>query len=255
MTRINVLFSPVGVDELYFNSKTAAVIDVLRASSTIVTAVMNGAKEIIPVGSIEFAVKVSGGMFGGQTLLCGEKNTKKVDGFNLGNSPAEFTHEVIGGKTVVLFTTNGTKAIIRAKFSANLFITSFLNVTASAKKLVETGSDIEIICSGRNNEFSLEDTVCAGKLVSQILKLKKVSQLTDSAAAALSLYEMKKKDIAGMMRNTEHGQILVENGFAGDIEYCSQVDITTVVPTFKNNSIKESHGSPKGEALSEGKEN
>ncbi|GMU87134.1 MAG: putative 2-phosphosulfolactate phosphatase [Ignavibacteriales bacterium] len=241
MSRINVLFSPVGVDELYFSSKTAAVIDVLRASSTIVTAVMNGAKEIIPVGSIEFAVKVSGGMFGGQTLLCGEKNTKKVDGFNLGNSPAEFTSEVIGGKTVVLYTTNGTKAIVKAKFSSNLFITAFLNVKASAKKLIETGGDIEIICSGRNNEFSLEDTVCAGKLVSQILKLKNTFQLTDSAAAALSLFEMKKKDISGVMRNTEHGQILIENGFEADIEYCAQVDITNVVPTFKNNSIKEVH--------------
>lgn len=241
MSRINVLFSPVGVDELYFSSKTAAVIDVLRASSTIVTAVMNGAKEIIPVGSIEFAVKVSGGMFGGQTLLCGEKNTKKVDGFNLGNSPAEFTSEVIGGKTVVLYTTNGTKAIVKAKFSSNLFITAFLNVKASAKKLIETGGDIEIICSGRNNEFSLEDTVCAGKLVSQILKLKNTFQLTDSAAAAMSLFEMKKKDISGVMRNTEHGQILIENGFEADIEYCAQVDITNVVPTFKNNSIKEVH--------------
>ncbi|MBV6510670.1 MAG: 2-phosphosulfolactate phosphatase [Ignavibacteriales bacterium] len=241
MTRINVLFSPVGVDELYFSSKTAAVIDVLRASSTIVTAVMNGAKEIIPVGSIEFAVKVSGGMFGGQTLLCGEKNTKKVDGFNLGNSPSEFTSEVIGGKTVVLYTTNGTKAIVRAKFSTNLIIASFLNISASAKRLVETGESLEIICSGRNNEFSLEDTVCAGKLVSEILKINGDYNLTDSAAAALSLFEMKQKDIPGMMRNTEHGQILVENGFEGDIDYCSQIDITDVVPSFKNNSIKEVH--------------
>ena len=89
--KINVLFSPVSADELSFTGKTTVVIDVLRASSTIVTALQNGAREVIPVATVEFAVKVSGGMFGGQTLLGGERNTKKIEGFALGNSPLEYT--------------------------------------------------------------------------------------------------------------------------------------------------------------------
>ena len=85
--KLNVFLSPVIVDELYFTGKTTVVIDVLRATSTIATAINNGAKEVVPVASVEFAVKVSGGMFGGLTLLGGERNTKKIEGFALGNSP------------------------------------------------------------------------------------------------------------------------------------------------------------------------
>ena len=96
--KLNVFLSPVIVDELYFTGKTTVVIDVLRATSTIATAINNGAKEVVPVASVEFAVKVSGGMFGGQTLLGGERNTKKIEGFALGNSPFEYAKEVIEGK-------------------------------------------------------------------------------------------------------------------------------------------------------------
>ena len=91
--KLDVLFSPVQADELFFTGKTTVVIDVLRASSTIITALANGAKEVVPVGTIEFAVKVSGGIFGGQTLLGGERNAKKIEGFALGNSPSEYTKD------------------------------------------------------------------------------------------------------------------------------------------------------------------
>ena len=108
--KCNVIISPSFLDELYYAGKTIVVIDVLRASNTIITALNNGAKEIVPVASIEFAVKVSGGMFGGQTLLGGERNTKKIDGFALGNSPGEYSKEIIYGKSIVFFTTNGFKS-------------------------------------------------------------------------------------------------------------------------------------------------
>ena len=104
---VNVLLSPNNVDELHFTGKTTVVIDVLRATSVIVEALNNGAKEVIPVGSIDFAMKISVNAHGGQTLLCGERNTKKIDGFDLGNSPQEFIKGIVYGKSVVLFTTNG----------------------------------------------------------------------------------------------------------------------------------------------------
>ena len=118
--KINTLLSPLNVDELYFTNKTTIVIDVLRASTTIITALANGAKEIIPVNSIEFAVKVSGDTFSSLTLLGGERNTKKIDGFALGNSPLEYTEEIVKGKSIVFFTTNGTKAIVKAVMAAML---------------------------------------------------------------------------------------------------------------------------------------
>jgi 2-phosphosulfolactate phosphatase len=236
--KINVLFYPSIVDELYFTGKTTVVIDVLRASSVIVTALENGAKEIIPVATVEFAVKVSGGMFGGQTLLSGERNTKKIEGFALGNSPLEFTPEIVSGKTIVHYTTNGTKATVKAKFSANLFIGSFLNLSALANHLVELDKDFEVVCSGRSNMFSLEDAVCAGKLISEVMKVKEDAVLTDSAKSAVALGKSFGKSILKMFKESEHGKILVENGFEEDLKICSKLNSSQAIPYFSGNVIK-----------------
>jgi len=163
--KIHTLFSPQSVEELYFAGKTTVVIDVLRASTTILTALHNGAREVIPVNSLEFAMKVSGNAFGGQTLLGGERNTKKIEGFTLGNSPLEYTEEMIRGKSVILFTSNGTSTIRKAKYSENLFICSFNNIEAIANHLQNLNVNIEILCSGSHGMFSMEDAVCAGNLI------------------------------------------------------------------------------------------
>jgi 2-phosphosulfolactate phosphatase len=236
--KINVLFSPVIVDELYFTGKTSVVIDALRATTTIITALENGAKEIIPVGTVEFAVKVSGGMFGWQTLLGGERNTKKIEGFALGNSPLEYSTDIVTGKTVVLYTTNGTKAISKAKFSSKLFICAFLNISALAKHLAELNDDLEIICSGRSNNFSLEDSVCAGKLISEIEKLNGELILTDSARASQSLSKSYGKSILKMLKETEHGKLLIENGFEEDLALCSKLNSTNAIPYLTGQAIK-----------------
>ena len=236
--KVNVIFSHNNYDELFFASKTSVVIDVLRASSTIVTALQNGAKEIIPVASVEFAVKISGGLFTGQTLICGERNTKMIEGFALGNSPLEFTKDKIAGKSIILYTTNGSKAVVKAKFSENLFVTTFLNLSAVTKKLMEINKDTEIICSGRGNDISLEDIVCAGKLVSEIQKYKEDIELSDSSRASISLNKSFGINIYKMLKDTEHGQILIENGFEKDIEYCSKLDLLDAVPVFTNNALR-----------------
>ncbi|MGA7719625.1 MAG: 2-phosphosulfolactate phosphatase [Ignavibacteriaceae bacterium] len=236
--KINILFSPVSVEELYFTGKTSVVIDALRATTTIITALENGAKEIIPVGTVEFAVKVSGGMFGWQTLLGGERNTKKIEGFALGNSPLEYSPEIVAGKSVVLYTTNGTKAITKAKFSSNLFICAFLNIATLAKHLSLLNQDLEIICSGRSNNFSMEDSVCAGKLISEIEKLNTDLILSDSARASQSLSNSFGKNILKMMRETEHGKILIENGFEEDLKFCSKLNSSNVIPYLNGQAIK-----------------
>jgi 2-phosphosulfolactate phosphatase len=236
--KINVLFSPLFADELYFTGRTVVVIDVLRATSVIAAALSNGAKEIIPVGTVEFAVKVSGGMFGGQTLLGGERNTKKIEGFALGNSPLEYTPEVVNNKSIVFFTTNGSKAIVKAKFSANLFTCSFLNLPAVANKIAEMDQNIEIVCAGSTNNFALEDSVCAGRLVAELAKLKEDAVLTETASAALSLNKSFGKTINKMLAQTEHGKLLLENGFDDDIKFCSKYGIMEAVPAFNSGVIK-----------------
>ena len=230
--------SPVNLDELYFTGKTIVVIDVLRASNTIIAALNNGAREIVPVGSIEFAVKVSGGMFGGHTLLGGERNTKRIDGFALGNSPREYTEEIVSGKSIVFYTTNGSKAIAKAKFSDNLFVCSFSNISALADHLVWLNLDFEILCAGRNNSFSMEDSICAGKLIARIQESDGELVLNDSSTACLSLYRTYGSDIFEMLKNSDHGKLLIENGFEEDIKICSEVDNVKVIPFFKENVVK-----------------
>ncbi len=187
--KLDVLFSPVQVDELFFTGKTTVVIDVLRASTTIITALTNGAKEVVPVGTVEFAVKISGGIFGGQTLLGGERNTKKIEGFALGNSPSEYTKEIVSGKSIVFYSTNGSRAIVKAKYSANLFVCSFNNLNALVKHLKKLNEDVIILCSGNNNLFNLEDSICAGMLINELVSLNKKVELTDSSISAMSLFK------------------------------------------------------------------
>src|SRR3972149_2121514 len=234
---LNVLFSPVHADELYFTDRNTVVIDVLRASSTLITALSNGAREVIPVGTVDFAVKVSGGMFGGQTLLGGERNTKKIEGFALGNSPFEYSKKIVENKSIVFFSTNGSKAIAKAKFSETLFVVSFSNLSAVAKHLLKMKKDVEILCAGNNSFFSLEDSVCAGMLIGEIKKHNHSVQLSDSSAAAFTLYERFGTNIFETLINSEHGKKLVENGFEKDVEYCSRYNITNNIPFFNGKAL------------------
>ncbi len=237
--KINVLFSSQHLEELYFTGKTAIVIDVLRATTVVSTALTNGAKEIIPVSTVDFAMKVSGDAFRSQTLLCGERNTKKVEGFALGNSPSEYKSEVVAGKSLILYTTNGSKSFVKAKFCENLFAACFNNLPAIVKHLVSLKKDVEIICAGTNGGFNLEDSICAGNIVSEIQLLKKNVVLSDSAQASVTLYKNSGDSIEKMLRSTEHGKLLIENGFEQDIEECAKIGTTEVIPYFAAGVIKK----------------
>ncbi len=236
--RINTILTPLMVEELYFAGRIAVVIDVLRATTTITTAIMNGAKEIVPVGSLDFSKIASASSFGGRTMRGGEKNSKKIEGFDLGNSPFEYVETVVKGKSIVFFTTNGSKAIVKTKYGSGTLICSFLNVSKVAEVLVNLGKEYDIVCSGRHGDFSLEDTVCAGMLISELLKLKNDLTLSDASKVALNLYEKYGSDLRSLFGVSEHGKILETEGFIEDLEYCAQTNITDIVPVFENSSIK-----------------
>jgi len=236
--KLDVLFSPVQADELFFTGKTTVVIDVLRASSTIITALSNGAKEVVPVGTGEFAVKVSGGIFGGQTLLGGERNTKKIEGFALGNSPSEYTKEIVSGKTIVFYSTNGSRAIVKAKYSANLFVCSFNNLSALSEHLIKMNEDVIILCSANNNFFCIEDSVCAGMLVNGLLAENKKVELTDASISAMTLFNSLGKNIFKMLSEADHGRLLIDNGFKDDLNACAELDNTEVIPFYSGNTLK-----------------
>jgi 2-phosphosulfolactate phosphatase len=237
--KIEVFFSPSQVDELFLRDKNVVVIDVLRASSTIATALMNGAREIIPVSTIESAVKISGNLFGDVVLRGGERNGKMIEGFNLGNSPAEYTPEAVKGKSIIFCTTNGSSAIVKSRYAKNLVVAGFINMTTILDFIKEVNEDFYILCAGRSSLFCIEDSVCAGMIISQLMNDETLSiELNDPAVAAAVLFKSMGKNLQRTVRATDHGKYLTEIGFKNDIKLCTDIDSVPVVPMMAGNSLK-----------------
>lgn len=220
------------------SSRTVIVIDVLRASSTIIFALGNGCRRIIPVEDVEKAREIAKG-FSNDVLLGGERGGLKVEGFDLGNSPLEYHAKTVSGKIVVLTTTNGTQAIHVARNSKTLYVGAFLNISALARRILKIGDDVVILCAGRCRTFSLEDSVCAGMLVKRLSELGgKHVKMRDSALAARQLFESLDGDILEVFRMSEHGKLLLSLGMEKDLEFCSSMDACNVVPVWKDESLQ-----------------
>jgi 2-phosphosulfolactate phosphatase len=236
---LQVYFTPTEVDELQLRGKNVVVIDVLRAATTIAVALQNGAKEIIPVSSIESAVKISSSLFGDVTIRAGERNGKMIEGFNRGNSPLEFTEETVKGKSIIFLTTNGSVAIVKSRYAKKLFVASFVNISTVVEALKELADNVIFMCSGQDNHFCLEDAVCAGKIINRLKKiLKKNFCLDDAALAAASLDTMYGKNVLRMLKQSQHGNDLVQLGFAEDLKVCAEIDAVPVLPALTGNVIR-----------------
>jgi len=240
--KIDLSFNAAQFDDLQLRDKTIVVIDVLRASSTITVALNNGAREIIPVASIESAVKISGSLFGEVTLRGGERNGQMIDGFNLGNSPLEYNESAVKGKSIIYCTTNGSVAMAKSRYARVLIVGSFLNLSAVVDFLSGENKDFLIICAGRLNtsgNFSLEDAVCAGMMIQKLMKNESVEViLSDSAKAAYALHKSFGRSILKMLKNSEHGKYLAEIGFVEDLKICAAVDSVPVIPIQIESKIK-----------------
>lgn len=227
--RIEVFFSPAGVDELSMRGRNVVIIDVLRATTTICTALRNGAREIIPTPDIENATKISSNLSGDSRLLGGERQGKKIDGFDLGNSPAEYAPEIVKNKSIIFTTTNGAGAIYKCRYASTALVASFVNVTAIVNTIGGIGGTWTILCSGRQGAFSIEDATCAGMIISKVEEAAQVDT-EDAGLTALILYKNSKKSILGMMKKSMHGQYLASIGYEDDLQLCSDVDSVPVVP-------------------------
>jgi 2-phosphosulfolactate phosphatase len=240
--KIDLSFNAGQFDELQLREKNVIVLDVLRASSTITVALNNGAREIIPVASIESAVKISGSLFGEVTLRGGERNGKIIEGFNLGNSPLEYSETAVKGKSIIYCTTNGSVAMAKSRYARTLAVGSFINLTATTDFIRNENKDFLFICAGRANSignFSLEDVVCAGMMIQNLLKADSLEvELSDSAKAAHAVSKSFGRSILKMLKTSEHGKYLIEIGFAEDLKICAQVDSVPVLPILCGTVIK-----------------
>ncbi|MEO6168691.1 MAG: 2-phosphosulfolactate phosphatase, partial [Chitinophagales bacterium] len=206
--------------------------DVLRATTTMCVALDQGADKVIPVETIEECLSYKGRE---GYILAGERNGRKIEGFHFGNSPFEFMNGVVKGKTLVLTTTNGTRAIKMAENSQQVVIGGFLNFSALAKWLISEGKDTLLLCSGWRDKFNLEDTVFAGALIHHIKEYFLVD--SDSAFAAEKLYLNSRRNMLHFMKQSSHYRRLAHLGVINDIKYCLRPDLTEVVPVLKNGEL------------------
>lgn len=249
MMRVGVYFTPYQVDEFALRDQTVVVIDVLRAGTTIATALANGAKEIIPVTTVERAVKISGSLFGDHILRGGERNGKMIKGFDLGNSPLDYSEGKVKGKAIIFSSTNGSKAIDKGRYAREMVLCSFVNLLAVVRFLETLRKDFHVVCSGNNGSFSMEDSVCAGMLLQKLSEQKGIELfLSDEALAAVALYKSFGRSTAKMVRNSEHGRYLEQIGFGADLDICSSVNMLDVIPQLVGSVIKLKTGPERVEA-------
>jgi len=224
---------------------TVVVIDVLRATSTIITALMAGAREVIPAVATDEAVAIAHRLGTDRTILCGERDAIKVQGFHLGNSPAEYTPEVVLGKTIVLTTTNGTPALARARHAERGICGALLNAGEVARYLARREPDeLLLLCSGTNGGSSLEDMLAAGAIVAELRTLLPAERfsLTDGARGAMMLFDDLRDDLAGALASSDHGRRLAGLGLEADIRFCAQLNMKDApVPVIDGSSIRPYH--------------
>lgn len=231
-------------DELTLKDKNVIIIDVLRATSTINVALSNGAKEVIPADTPTKAARIGKGA--GNSLLCGERNGKIVEGFNLGNSPLEYAPETVKDKVLVFSTTNGTLSILKAKYAKTCVLASFLNIDRVVDFIKNLNEDFVIICSGKLNNFCIEDTVCAGMILKKLKKNKIDLAINDPEVTSEVLAKHYLKDassaqddaILKMLNETEHGKYLISIGFEEDLKLCSKLNSYSALPMYQNGLIK-----------------
>lgn len=208
-----------------------AVIDAFRATSVMVEAMHNGAQAVIPLVTVEDAFAMCEKFGRGQSVLGGERGMVKVEGFDLGNSPAGYTREAVAGKKVVFTTTNGTRAIHNSRFAAKLYVAAFLNMSAVCRALAASGKDAVLVCSGRQDRFTAEDGLCAGAMAG-ILSREYGYGLTDIADVMRRMYDDASGDLRGRLSSTLHYNAMLEKGLSDDIEFCLRKDIYDIAPHY-----------------------
>jgi 2-phosphosulfolactate phosphatase len=215
----------------------AVVIDVLRASTTIIQALAAGCLAVRPCAEVDEARQLADGMRAGRVLLGGERGGKPLPGFDLGNSPREYTSALCRGNTLVLTTTNGTQALLRAAEAERVLVAGFVNYSAVCEQLHKDTRPVHIVCAGTEGSVALEDTLLAGALVDFLCEVAEV-HLNDAARLAWDCFENHGRVLAGALEISEGGTILRRLGYDEDIEAAARVDQFALVPELRREPLR-----------------
>jgi 2-phosphosulfolactate phosphatase len=237
-----VALLPEWLDREALPRSTVLVVDVLRASTTMTTALASGCLGIVPVADPAEARRRARAL-GASALVAGERKGRMIEGFDLGNSPLEMTSARVGGKTLVFTTSNGTGALLAARTAAAVGVGALVNLTAAAGWAHAGGRDVTVVCAGEQGRVSLEDHVCAGLLVEAVRRLEPAARLTEAAEGAVGLGRGYGKAVGRLAQDSSWGRSLAEAGRAADLEACLVLDTTTLVPVYRPDVDKVVAGS------------
>ena len=237
-SRLEVLFTPAefaGLRRRDLSETACVVIDVLRATSSMVMALANGARAIIPVEEISEAISLR--RQDPEILLAGERDGLRISAemsggmaFDLGNSPGEFTSDMVKGKTIAITTTNGTRALRACAPAHAVVIASFLNLSAATRQVQSLGArHLLLVCGGTYAEAGYEDVLCAGAMIDR-LGVENTAGLADSALLARKLYRLERADLVAALAQSRNGRrLLTRPDLRDDVAFCAQCDRTSVV--------------------------
>jgi 2-phosphosulfolactate phosphatase len=228
------VLSPRLLDLRHLQNCLVVIIDVFRATSTIPTALSNGATKIIPVADVEECKRIGKEL---NAITAGERDGKVIEGLQYGNSPAEYPREFINGKTLVLTTTNGTKLLHMAldKGADEIVTGSFPNLSAVCEHLKKTNKHVVLGCSGWKDLFNLEDTLFAGAVINEVKEHFTIH--CDSSLMAEEMFISHKNDKYDFIRKTTHWHRLASYGLEKDLEYCVTNDVANVLPFYKDGAL------------------
>jgi 2-phosphosulfolactate phosphatase len=230
--RIEVCLTPALLHLYDTRDSIVVVIDILRATSSMVYGIDNGAAAIIPVANVEDCLPFSEKGY----LLAAERNGEVVEGYNFGNSPFSYTAERVAGKTVVLTTTNGTKALHMARETAyQVVLGSFLNLQALCDWLKVQNRSVLLLCAGWKDAFNLEDTLFAGAVVSELRR--EFEHFDDSSIAAEDLYQLAKSNLREYLHKSSHSHRLAALNIEEDVKFCLQLNICQAIPVLMGDSL------------------
>lgn len=230
---VEVCFTPDDYDYFKGRFDIVVVIDVLRATSAICSAINNGVSSVIPVSTLDEAREYQSKGY----LAGAERQGQIVEGFDFGNSPYSYMRPELKGKDIVLSTTNGTRAINIAKEAPVVIIGSLINLSSVTEWLKQQNKNVLCLCSGWKDNFNLEDTICAGAIADDLLGSGKFTSNEDSSVAAKYLYHSSSQNYFGFLKSSSHRRRLKKLNLNRDIKYCLTPNQVDVIPILQNGKI------------------
>jgi 2-phosphosulfolactate phosphatase len=255
---LSVIFGAAAATPGTVGGRAVAVIDVLRASTTIAGALANGARAVVPFADAATAAERARDYARGEVVLAGERQMRRVPGFDCGNSPGEFTREAVAGRTVLLATTNGTPALAAAAAAGARHVISaaFVNLGAARAFLraaLRGGLGVTIVCAGQDRQFALEDAACAGRLARELVGRAGRAAPDDAARACALLDRRYRNRPDRLWADAAHARALAAAGYEADLAACAAVDVFPVVPTLVHGQlVAHAAAAPSGAAARAG---